>query len=215
MGTASRAATVVRHYGHFRRPDGFDFFQRSPAGAWMLAAPTIYAAARSPHCTTSDRPIPQSSSTKKKVTHCEFSEFGILEKLVSNDATENAWFLSNLICLQENTPSSQQPAATRGCCWASFSCSWGTEGSPTGPRPGARHTLQPGRPPSSGTWGALLFPSGRLTCAHKQSVPLSGGKIVLALENSSAVTVKAPYSHRSTTLRCVFFNGPPPIFKKI
>jgi hypothetical protein len=66
MGTASRAAAVVRHYGHFRRPDGFSFSQRSPAGAWMLAAPTIYAAARSPHGTTSDRPIPQSSSAKKK-----------------------------------------------------------------------------------------------------------------------------------------------------
>jgi hypothetical protein len=46
-------------------------------------------------------------------------------------------------------------------------------------RPGARHTIQPGRPPSSGTWEALLFPSGRLTGAHKQSVPRSGGKIVL------------------------------------
>jgi hypothetical protein len=52
------------------------------------------------------------------------------------------------------------------------------------PCPGARHTLQPGRPPSCGTWGALLFPSGRLAGAHKQSVPSSGGKIVLALENS-------------------------------
>jgi hypothetical protein len=68
----------------------------------MLASPNIYAAARSPHGTTSDRPIPQSSSVKKKkaVRHCEFSEkFGILEKHVSNDATENAWFLSILICL--------------------------------------------------------------------------------------------------------------------
>jgi hypothetical protein len=107
MGTASRAAAVVRHYGHFRRPDGFGFSQRSPAGAWMLATPTIYATARSPHGTTSDRPIPQSSSVKKKVViHCEFSEkFGILEKHhVSNDATENAWFLSNLICLPGNSP---------------------------------------------------------------------------------------------------------------
>jgi hypothetical protein len=65
MGTASRAAAVVYQYGHFRCPDGFHFSQRSPAGAWMLAAPTIYAAARSPHGTTSDRPIPQSSSAKK------------------------------------------------------------------------------------------------------------------------------------------------------
>jgi hypothetical protein len=32
--------------------------------------------------------------------------------------------------------------------------------------------------------GALLFPSGRLAGAHKQSVPRSGGEIVLALENS-------------------------------
>jgi hypothetical protein len=69
----------------------------------MLAAPTIYyVAARSPHGTTSDRPIPQSSSAKK----CEFSEkFGILEKHhVSNDATKNAWFVNNLICLPENGP---------------------------------------------------------------------------------------------------------------
>jgi hypothetical protein len=72
----------------------------------MLAAPTIYAAARSPHGTTSDRPIPQSSSAKKVVIYCEFSEkFGILEKYhVSNDATENAWFLSNLICLPRKGP---------------------------------------------------------------------------------------------------------------
>jgi hypothetical protein len=41
---------------------------------------------------------------RKKLS--EFSEkFGILEKNhVSNDATENAWFLSNLICLQGNGP---------------------------------------------------------------------------------------------------------------
>jgi hypothetical protein len=41
MGTASRAAAVVRQYSHFRRPDGFRFSQRSPAGIWILAAPTI------------------------------------------------------------------------------------------------------------------------------------------------------------------------------
>jgi hypothetical protein len=54
--------------------------------------PLLYAAARSPHDTTSDRPIPQNSSAKKVVRHCEFFEkFGILEKHhVSNDATENA-----------------------------------------------------------------------------------------------------------------------------
>jgi hypothetical protein len=72
----------------------------------MLTAPNIYAAARSPHGTTSDRWIPQSSSVKKVVRHCDFSEkFGILEKYhVSNDATENAWFLSILICLPGNGP---------------------------------------------------------------------------------------------------------------
>jgi hypothetical protein len=44
----------------------------------MLAAPTTYAAARSLHGTTSDRPIPLSSSTKKVVRYYEFSEkFGI------------------------------------------------------------------------------------------------------------------------------------------
>jgi hypothetical protein len=61
-------------------------------GHRLLAAPTIYAAAQSPHGTTLDRPIPQSSSAKKVVRHCEFSEkFGILKKhYVSNDATENA-----------------------------------------------------------------------------------------------------------------------------
>jgi hypothetical protein len=66
MGTASRAAAVVRHYSHFRRTDVFGFSQWSPAGAWMLAAPIIYAAAWSLNGTTSDRPIPQSSSAKKK-----------------------------------------------------------------------------------------------------------------------------------------------------
>jgi hypothetical protein len=60
MGTASRAAAVVHQHGHFRRPEGFRFSQQSSAGAWMLAAPTIYAAARSLHGTTSDRPIPLS-----------------------------------------------------------------------------------------------------------------------------------------------------------
>jgi hypothetical protein len=65
MGNASRAAAVVHQYGHFRRLDGFRFSQRSPEDAWILAAPTIYAAARSPHGYTSDRPIPQSSSAIK------------------------------------------------------------------------------------------------------------------------------------------------------
>jgi hypothetical protein len=77
MGTTSRAAAVVHQYGHFQRTEGFHFSQRSPAGAWMLAAPTIYAAARSPHGTTSDNPIPQNIPRKKS---CEFSEkFEILE----------------------------------------------------------------------------------------------------------------------------------------
>jgi hypothetical protein len=101
MGTASLAAAVVHQYDHFRRPDGYRFSQRSAAGAWMLAAPTIYSTARSLHGTNSDRPIIQSSSAKKDVGHCEFSEnFGILEK----HHVSNAWFLSNLICLPGNGP---------------------------------------------------------------------------------------------------------------
>jgi hypothetical protein len=61
---------------------------------------------RSPDGTTSDRPIPQSSSAKKVVRHCKFSEkFGILEKHhFSNDATKNAWFQNNLICLSGKGP---------------------------------------------------------------------------------------------------------------
>jgi hypothetical protein len=106
METASCAVAVVHQYGHFRRLDGFRFSQRSLAGAWMLAAPTIYVAARSPHGITSDRPILQSSSAKKVFRHCEFSEkFGILEQHhVSNDATKNAWFLISLISLSGNGP---------------------------------------------------------------------------------------------------------------
>jgi hypothetical protein len=81
MGTASRASAVVRQYGHFRRPDCFRFSQRSPAGARLLISRTIYAAARSPHGTSLDRPISQSSSAKKVIKHCEFSEkCGILKK---------------------------------------------------------------------------------------------------------------------------------------
>jgi hypothetical protein len=55
----------------------------------MLAVLTIPAAAG--HRTAS-------RFAKKVVRHCAFSEkFGILEKHhISNDATENAWFLSNL-----------------------------------------------------------------------------------------------------------------------
>ena len=46
-------------------------------------------------------PIPQSSSAKKVVRQCEFSEkFGILEKHhVSIVATKDAWFLNSLIFL--------------------------------------------------------------------------------------------------------------------
>jgi hypothetical protein len=72
-------------------------------------------------------------------------EFG--ETSVSNDATENAW----LYVCQEMVPSSQQPPEDG--CWVPFYCSWGTEGGPMSPRPGVRHTLQPDRLPSCGTWG--------------------------------------------------------------
>jgi hypothetical protein len=68
------------------------------------------------------------------------------------------------------------------------------------------------------TAGHLPVARGGHSCSspgtHKQSVTRSGGKIVLVLENSWAVPVKAPYSHRSTTLRCVFFNGAPPTFRE-
>jgi hypothetical protein len=72
----------------------------------MLAASTIYQAARSPHGTPSDRPIPQSSSAKKLSDIVNFlKKFGILEKHhVSNDANENAWFLSNFLRLPGNGP---------------------------------------------------------------------------------------------------------------
>jgi hypothetical protein len=110
-------------------------------------------------------------------------------------------FWAILYVCQEMIPSSQQPP--EGGCWAPFSCSWGTEGGSTG----ARHTLQHDRPPSSCTLGAILFNFGRLAGANKQLVPRSGGKIVLALENNWAVPVNAPYSHRSTTLRCLFWTA--------
>jgi hypothetical protein len=72
-------------------PEGLLIFSTAPADAWMLAVPIIYMyiAARSPHGTTSDGPIPQSSSAKKVVRHCEFSEkFGNLER--HHVSTENA-----------------------------------------------------------------------------------------------------------------------------
>jgi hypothetical protein len=63
------------------RPDCLRFSQRSLAGAWLLAPRTICAAARSPYSTILHRPISQSSSAKRVIRHCEFSEkFGILEK---------------------------------------------------------------------------------------------------------------------------------------
>jgi hypothetical protein len=49
-------------------------------------------------------PLQTARFLKAVFRHCEFSEkFGILEKHhVSNDAIENAWFLSNLKCLPGN-----------------------------------------------------------------------------------------------------------------
>jgi hypothetical protein len=46
--------------------------------------------------------------------------------------------------------------------WALFSCSWGTEGGPTGPRPGARHTLQYGRHLPVARLGHFCSPPGTL-----------------------------------------------------
>jgi hypothetical protein len=60
----------------------------------------------------------------------------------------------------------------------------GLKEAPRAPVREHRHTIQHVPSPSSGTLGALLFPSGRLARVHKQLVPRSGGKIVLALENS-------------------------------
>jgi hypothetical protein len=90
--------------------------------------------------------------------------------------------MHGLCVCQEMVPSSQKTPDSG--CWSPFSCSWGTEGGPRGPCPRTRHTLEHDRPPSSGMWEALVFSSGCFTGAHKQSVPRSGGKIVLALENS-------------------------------
>jgi hypothetical protein len=115
------------------------------------------------------------------------------------------WAILN-VC-QEMVPSCQQPPV--GGCWAPFSCSWGTEGGLTGPRPGARHTLQHGRPPSTGTLGAPLFPSGRLAGAHKQSVPRGGGKTVLALEDSRAMPVKGAVQPPFDYFAMRLLNGPP------
>jgi hypothetical protein len=100
--------------------------------------------------------------------------------------------------------SSQQPPESGS--WAPFSCSWGTEGGPTGPRTGARHTLQHGRPPSSGTWGALLLPSGRLAGTHKQSVPRSGGKSNWRWKIAERCQLmrRTASVRLQCTLRCVF-----------
>jgi hypothetical protein len=218
MGTTSRAAAVVHQYGHFRRPDGFRFSQLSPAGAWMLATPTIhvYAAARSLHGTTSDRPIPQSSSAKKVVRHCQFSE--------------KVWNLGETSCIKWcnwKCMVSEQSYMSAGK-WSLVVnnhlrvavghpfLQLGDWRRPHGPPSGS--TSHHSTRPATFQWhvggGALLFPSGRLAGAHKQSIPRSGGKIVLALENSWAVPVKAPCIHRSTTLRCIFLNGQPPTFRK-
>jgi hypothetical protein len=75
----------------------------------MLSAPTIsiYAAAK----VTTRHHFRQPDSSKqfreKKLSEIViFSEiFGILEKHhVSNGATENTWFVSNLICIPGNGP---------------------------------------------------------------------------------------------------------------
>jgi hypothetical protein len=79
-------------------------------------------------------------------------------KWLSNDSAENAWFLSSLIYLPGNGPWGSPEG---GCC-APFSCSWGIEVGPTGPCPGAHHTIQPGWPPSSGTWEHSCSPRGTL-----------------------------------------------------
>jgi hypothetical protein len=86
MGTASRAAAVCAPVRSFPMPGGLPLFSTVTGRCLDARSSHIYAAARSPHDTTSDRPIPQSSSAKKVVRHCEFSEkFGILEKIrVSN-----------------------------------------------------------------------------------------------------------------------------------
>jgi hypothetical protein len=120
--------------------------------------------------------------------------FGLLEKnYISNDATDNAWFLCAVI---------HQFARE----WsAPFSCSWGTEGSLTGSRLGAHHTPQPGWPPSSGTWGSLLFPHEPLAGANNQSGPhIVVEGIVLLQKGSCALPVKMLCSHSSTTFRCIF-----------
>jgi hypothetical protein len=69
-------------------------------------------------------------------------------------------FWAIIYVCQEMVLRSQQPHGDG--CWTSFSCSWGTEGGPTDPRPGTRHTLQPGQPPSSSTWGHSCSPPGAL-----------------------------------------------------
>jgi hypothetical protein len=72
---------------------------------------------------------------------------------------------------QEMVPSSQQPH--EGGCWALLFCSWGTEGGPSGLLPGARYTLQPGLPPSSGVcvWGGGGTPvPPRAPCGRTQAI---------------------------------------------
>jgi hypothetical protein len=114
-------------------------------------------------------------------------------------------------CLEMVSRSQQPPDVG---CWAPFSCSWGTEGSPSRPRPGARNTPQPGRLPSSGTLGALLFSSWRLAGAHNQSGPQSRGKSYCHRK----VAVRYQWRRRTATVRLLcdafFLNGPQPTFKK-
>jgi hypothetical protein len=81
-------------------------------------------------------------------------------------------------------PSNQQPP--EGNCWAPFFAVGGLSDAPRVP---VREHVTPFNtaghlPVARGGGGALQFPSGRLAGAHKQTVPCSGGNIVLALENS-------------------------------
>jgi hypothetical protein len=180
MGTASRAATVVHQYGHFRR-----FSQRSPAGAWLLAPRTIYDAARSPHGTTLEHPISQNSSAKKVIRNFEFSEkYGILEKHQCQmmQLKMHGYMSARKWSLVVNSH-------LRMAVGYPFIAVGGLKGAPWVPvrehvTPFNLTVYLPGG-------GALLFLSGRLAGAHKQSVLRSGGKIVLALENSWVVPVKA------------------------
>jgi hypothetical protein len=183
IGTASRAAAVVHQYGHFRSSHNI-----------CSSTVTVRHHFRQPD-----------SSKQLREKSCQ--TLWLFSK-VWNFGKRSCIKWCNwkcMICEQSYVSAKNFFLVVNS--WAPFSRSWGTEGGPTGPRPRARHNLQHDWPPSSGTWGALLFPSGWLAGAHKQSVSPSGEKILLALENSWAVPVKALCSHRSTTLRCVFLTA--------